>query len=233
MNWMAKTRPNSSLPTRAPSKPGPTAASAAPASANARVSNGLKEFLWLITDSGQGKILDLGAVFQSTVMFFIEKGFRLSTEDLLRSWKEFLVAEEENLRNATVGDEGARVSQGMLAGKFLDIALQYPEDNFHGVLAWDLFDYLDAELLPRVMERIFTLMRPGGAVLASFHSRPPERFHRYKIIDSQNIELVPASTLAVHARVFQNREILDIFGKFRSSKTFVGRDQVREALFLK
>jgi hypothetical protein len=233
MNWMAKTRPNSSLPTRTPSKQGPAAASSGPASANARVSNGLKEFLWLITDSGQGKILDLGAVFQSTVMFFIEKGFRLSTEDLLRSWKEFLLAEEENLRSAKVGDEGAHVSQGMLAGKFLDTALQYPEDNFHGVLAWDLFDYLDAELLPRVMERIFTLMRPGGAVLASFHSRAPERFHRYKIIDSQNIELVPAPTLAVHARVFQNREILDIFGKFRSSKTFVGRDQVREALFLK
>ena len=232
MNWMAKTRPNSSLPTRTPPKPGPTASSA-PASANARVSNGLKEFLWLITDSGQGKILDLGAVFQSTVMFFIEKGFRLSTEDLLRSWKEFLLAEEENLRSAKAGGEGARVSQGMLAEKFLETALQYPEDNFHGVLAWDLFDYLDAELLPRVMERIFTLMRPGGAVLASFHSRAPERFHRYKIIDSQNIELVPAPTLAVHARVFQNREILDIFGKFRSSKTFVGRDQVREALFLK
>lgn len=233
MNWMAKTRPNSSLPTTTTPKPGPTAASPAPASANARVSNGLKEFLWLITDSGQGKILDLGAVFQSTVMFFIEKGFRLSTEDLLRSWKEFLLAEEENLRSAKVGDDGARVSQGMLAEKFLDTALQYPEDNFHGVLAWDLFDYLDAELLPRVMERIYTLMRPGGAVLASFHSRAPERFHRYKIVDSQNIELVPAPTLAVHARVFQNREILDIFGKFRSSKTFVGRDQVREALFLK
>ncbi len=233
MNWMAKTRPNSALPTRTTGKPSPAAAASAPASANVRISNGLKEFLWLITDSGQGKILDLGAVFQSTVMFFIERGFRLSTEDLLRSWKEFLLAEEENLRKAKVGDEGARVSQGMLAGKFLDTAMQYPEDNFHGVLAWDLFDYLDAELLPRVMERIYTLMRPGGAVLASFHSRAPERFHRYKIVDAQNIELVPAPTLAVHARVFQNREILDIFGKFRSSKTFVGRDQVREALFLK
>ena len=83
-------------------KTGPEAAAAS--SANVRVSNGLKEFLWLITDSGQGKILDLGAVFQSTVMFFIEKGFRLSTEDLLRSWKEFLLAEEESLRNAPVGD---------------------------------------------------------------------------------------------------------------------------------
>ncbi len=233
MDWMAKQRPNSTATARAPVKTGPEAAAAS--SANVRVSNGLKEFLWLITDSGQGKILDLGAVFQSTVMFFIEKGFRLSTEDLLRSWKEFLLAEEESLRNAPVGDGNGngRVSQGMLAGKFLDTALQYPEDHFHGVLAWDLFDYLDAELLPRVLERVYTVMRPGGAVLASFHSRAPERFNRYKVVDSQTIELVPTPTLAVHARIFQNREILDIFGKFRSSKTFVGRDQVREALLLK
>ena len=42
-----------------------------------------------------------------------------------------------------------------------------------------------------------------------------------------------APTLAVHARVFQNREILDSFGQFRTSKTFVGRDQIREGLFLK
>jgi hypothetical protein len=85
MDWTAKHRANSTATARAPVKPGPEVANAA--SANMRVSNGLKEFLWLISDNGQGKILDLGAVFQSTVMFFIEKGFRLSTEDLLRSWK--------------------------------------------------------------------------------------------------------------------------------------------------
>jgi hypothetical protein len=211
-------------------KPGPKAVEA---NGNVRISNGLKEFLWLIDGSSQGRILDLGAVFQSTVMFFIERGFRLSTEDMMRSWKEFLITEEESMRNMKIGDEGARVSQGMLAGKFLDSNLQYPEDNFHGVLVWDLFDYLDAELLPRVMERLYTVLRPGGAVLASFHSKTPERFNRYKIVDGQNIELIPSPTLAVHSRIFQNREILDIFGKFRSSKTFVGRDQVREALFLK
>jgi hypothetical protein len=211
-------------------KPGPKAVEA---NGNVRISNGLKEFLWLTDGSSQGRILDLGAVFQSTVMFFIERGFRLSTEDMMRSWKEFLITEEESMRNMKIGDEGARVSQGMLAGKFLDSNLQYPEDNFHGVLVWDLFDYLDAELLPRVMERLYTVLRPGGAVLASFHSKTPERFNRYKIVDGQNIELIPSPTLAVHSRIFQNREILDIFGKFRSSKTFVGRDQVREALFLK
>jgi hypothetical protein len=234
MSWTAKPRLNPIAPTVKPTgtvKPGPK--TLVETAGNVRISNGLKEFLWLLDGNSQGRILDLGAVFQTTVMFFIERGYRLSTEDMMRSWKEFLISEEESMRSMKVGNEGARVSQGMLAGKFLDSNLQYPEDNFHGVLAWDLFDYLDAELLPRVMERLYTILRPGGAVLASFHSKTPERFNRYKIVDGQTIELIPSPTLAVHSRIFQNREILDIFGKFRSSKTFVGRDQVREALFLK
>jgi hypothetical protein len=230
MNWTTKIREGSLATAKASSRPGPVAATTA--SPNSRVSNGLKEFMWMLSDAGHGRILDLGAVFQSTIMFFIEKGFRLSTEDLLRAWKEFLTAEEENLRRART-DESGKVSQGMLAGKFLDSALQYPEENFNGVLIWDLFDYLDAELVPRVMDKVYAMVKPGGAVLASFHSRAPERFHRYKVIDSQTLEVIPSPTITVHARVFQNREILDIFGKFRTSKTFVGRDQIRETLFLK
>jgi hypothetical protein len=232
MSWTAKSRYGPPGTVTTTTKLGPKAS--VEAGGNVRVSNGLKEFLWLTTEeSKQGRLLDLGAVFQSTVMFFIERGFRLSTEDMMRSWKEFLTAEEGTMRKAQVGADSERVSQAMLAAKFLENNLQYPEDSFHGVLAWDLFDYLDAELLPRVMERLYTILRPGGAVLASFHSKTPERFNRYKIVDGQNIELIPSPTLAVHARIFQNREILDIFGKFRSSKTFVGRDQVREAIFLK
>jgi hypothetical protein len=36
-----------------------------------------------------------------------------------------------------------------------------------------------------------------------------------------------------HLHVYQNREILNLFGRFHSSKTFVGRDQIREGLFIK
>jgi hypothetical protein len=244
MNWMAKTR-SGSLPSRssapgaggagaasaaAPSKPGPTPVS--DSAANTRTSNSLKEFLWLLSDIPRARILDLGPIAQSTVNFFLEKGFRLSTEDLLRTWKEFLTTEEEHLRLAPAGDEEP-VSQEMLVDKFLDIALGYKEANFHGVLAWDLLDYFDVSMVPKLMERIYDIMAPGGAMLALFHSKPSERFHRFRIIDTQKFEAVPAPTLAVHAHVFQNREILDLFGSFRSSKTFVGRDQIREALFLK
>jgi hypothetical protein len=231
MSWVAKTRMSATPVQGTRDKPGPSAVAAS--SANVRVSNGLKEFLWLISDSQQGRILDLGPVWQATVTFFIEKGFRVSTEDLLRAWKDFLASEEEDFRKGPVGNESEKVSPSMFADKFLDNALLYPAEHFHGVLAWDIFDYLDAQLLPKVMDRVYSMLRPGGAVLSLFHSRTPERFSRYRIADTQTVELIPASTLSVHARVFQNREILDIFGKFRSSKTFVGRDQVREGLFLK
>jgi|SRR5580658_4120767 hypothetical protein len=232
MNWTAKARAATTTAVAAArAKPGPVA-SAAP-NANVRTSNGLKEFLWLISDIERARVLDLGPVWQSTINFFIERGYRISTEDLLRSWKDFLATEEEHLRQAPVGESGERISQGALADKFLQTALQYPEDSYHGILAWDLFDYLDGELLPRVMQRLYKMLCPGGSVLAQFHSRAPERFHRCRLVDKQTIELLPAPTIAVHARVFQNREILDIFGEFRTSKTFVGRDQVREALFLK
>lgn len=198
-----------------------------------RVSNALKEFLWLISDIKNGRVLDLGPASQSTINFLIQKSYRITTEDLLRSWKEFLLIEEERLRKAPVGKDSERITQVMLAEKFLEEDLQYAQESYCGVLAWDLFDYLDAELMPRVMDRLFTILQPGGAILALFHTRAPERFHRYRIVDGQTIELVPAPTLAVHARTFQNREVLDMFGKFRSSKTFVGRDGVREGLFLK
>jgi hypothetical protein len=236
MNWTAKAR-SAAAPAATRTKPGPEASAAASSAnnRNARVSNGMKEFLWLISDIERGRVLDLGAVSQATLNFFIERGYRISTEDLLRAWKEFLTTEEEQLRQAAVGNAGGgeRVSQAMLAEKFLETALQYPEGSYHGVLAWDLFDYLDDELLPRVTQRIYKILSPGGAVLALFHSRAPERFHRYRIVDNQTLEAIPAPTLAVHTRVFQNRQVLDIFVEFRSSKTFVGRDQLREGLFLK
>ncbi|MGH9561729.1 MAG: methyltransferase domain-containing protein [Terracidiphilus sp.] len=229
---MAKTRPGAGAGSAAAaSKPGPTPV--ADSSANTRISNSLKEFLWLLSDIPHARILDLGSISQSTLNFFLEKGFRLSTEDLLRTWKDCLSTEEERLRMAPAASDGKQVSQDMVVEKFLEIAMGYPEGNFNGVLAWDLLDYFDVAIVPKLMDRLYDIMAPGGAMLALFHSKPAERFHRFRVIDMQKFEAVPAPTLAVHAHVFQNRDILDLFSKFRSSKTFVGRDQVREALFLK
>ena len=231
MNWMPKVRVGGGSGGHAATKTAPVAPPAS--SANTRLSNGLKEFLWLVSDMERGRLLDLGPAWQSTITFFTEKGFRISTEDLLRSWKDFLAAEEDRMRKGAVGVEAEKLSADVLAERFLQGSLQYPAESFHGVLAWDLLDYTEAPLSSRLMDRLFDMIRPGGVVLALFHSRPAERFHRYRIAPNQSIELIAAPPLAMQGRVFQNREILDLFGKFRSSKTFVGRDQLREGLFLK
>src|SRR5271170_2172894 len=50
-----------------------------------RISNGLKEFLWNLDGLGKGTLLDLGPAWQTTLSFFIERGFRVSSEDILRA----------------------------------------------------------------------------------------------------------------------------------------------------
>src|SRR5689334_21822728 len=68
-----------------------------------RMSNGLKEFLWNLDGLGRGTMLDLGPAWQTTLSFFIERGFRVTSDDLLRSWKEFMTEEEARLKNAAAG----------------------------------------------------------------------------------------------------------------------------------
>ena len=67
-----------------------------------RVSNGLKEFLWNLDGLGRGTLLDLGPAWQTTLNFFIERGFRVTSDDLLHSWKDFMGAEEQRLKSAAV-----------------------------------------------------------------------------------------------------------------------------------
>src|ERR1700746_4118995 len=104
MNWTAKNRASSTTPEVRPKPGGGSSGSAASSSANLRVSNGLKEFLQHLEDEKTPRILDLGQVSQSTLNFFIEKGYRVTTEDSLRSWKEFVAEEEVRFRSAAVGE---------------------------------------------------------------------------------------------------------------------------------
>ncbi len=198
-----------------------------------RLSNGLKDFLWQLDGIGHGYLLDLGPVWQSTVSFFVERGFKVYTEDLLLAWKEFLHVEEERLRGLPPEEAAVEIAPAPRAERFLRGTLQYPDETFDAVLVWDLLDYLDGELVPRVVARLSKLLKDQGVVLALFHSRKPDSFHRYRVLDRQNLELLSAPAMFPVQRIYQNREILNLFSRFHSSKTFVGRDQLREGLFIK
>jgi len=200
---------------------------------NVRISNGLKEFLWQLDGIGRGHLLDLGPARQTTITFFIERGYKVYTEDLLTTWKNFLDAEEQRKQGLPAGADRSELNPASRAERFLETTLRYPPETFDAVLMWDILDYLDTDLMTRLAARITTLVRDGGVVLAMFHARKPEAFHRYRVLDAQSLELIPASCPFLPQRVFQNREISNLFSRYRSSKSFVGRDQIREGLFVK
>jgi len=225
---------------RGPAAPAPRVATSgggppgpALATGTTRLSNGLKDFLWHLEGIGHGHLVDLGPARQTTINFFIERGFKVYTEDLLATWKRFLDAEELRLRELGTKADASELTPAGRAVRFLETTLNYPPDTFDAVLAWDLLDYLEPELVSELVGRLTTLVRNGGVVLAMFHARKPEAFHRYRVLDGQNLELIPAPCPFAPQRVLQNREISNLFRRFRTSKSFVGRDQIREGLFVK
>lgn len=200
-----------------------------------RVSNGLKEFLWNLEGLGRGALLDLGPAWQTTLSFFIERGFRVSSEDLLRAWKEFLAEEEGKLREAAgrAAQHDLDVTPSARAARFLEANLQYQNSSFDAILLWDLLDYLEPAVAKQMVANLTELLRPGGVVFALFHSKKPEGFQRYRVADSTTLQVISSPVLCPAQRVYQNREIQDLFGRYRTMKSFVGRDQLRESLFIK
>jgi len=208
------------------------ARSPVPAESN-RVSNGLKEFLWHLDGLERGTLLDLGPAWQTTLSFFIERGFRVSSEDILRAWKAFLTEEENRLREDANARESLDMTPSGRAARFLKDNLQYPRSSFDAVLLWDLLDYLEPWLVKQVVASLLELLRPSGVVFTMFHSKKPEGFQRYRVMDSNTLQMIPTAMICPAQRVYQNREIQDLFARFRTLKSFIGRDQLREILFTK
>lgn len=198
-----------------------------------RISNGLKEFLWNLDGLGHGTLLDLGPAWQTTLSFFIERGFRVSSEDILRGWSDFSAEEEIRLKALQTPEDFAERTPEARAKRFLKENLQYPAGSFDALLLWDVLDYLEPTLAKVVVGHLTDLLRPGAVVFAMFHSKKPEGFHRYRVADTNTLQVLSSKPIYSAQKVYQNREIQDLFGRYRTLKSFVARDQLRETLFLK
>ena len=185
-----------------------------------RASLGLEQFVPAVIETDRSAVLDLGCVWQSTVSFFTGAGCKLYTEDLFKQLQQ--------------ARADAKPDAPPLAERFFAGALQYPEETFRGILAWDLFDYLPEELVEPLAARLYALVEPGGALLGLFHNRGESvRFLRYRVLDMRTLELLPGTLPLRLERTYANRALLNLFGAFRSSRTFVGRDNLRELLLVK
>ncbi len=212
--------------------PAPVAETASPPSGPTgilRKSTALKDFVLKIPEVDPRALLDLGRAFQTTITFFADRGFRIAVQPLLESWRQFL--EEQQAQN-TSGTE-TPPDPGALAQQFWGRELQFPPGSFHGVLAWDVFDCFEPPLTDLLVERLHGLLAPGGVLLALFHSERPAQRWSYRVRDMETIELIPNPGGLPVVNVFNNRQILNLFARFRSCTTYIARDQLREVLVVR
>jgi hypothetical protein len=169
---------------------------------------------------GRALVLDAGPAWQATIEFFTQRGFKIYTDDVLRAYQE----------------AGAEDDERPLVERLLGRCLDQPKNSLDGILIWALIDYLEDELLQPVVGRLYDIAKPGGLVLGIFHSKIPSpmpEYRHYRIRNAETLEILPTGMTLPVRRALANRQLLDLFGQFRSSKTFIGRDNLREALFLK
>src|SRR5512138_953320 len=211
---------------------GGTAASpSAPASQRVtRRSTGLNELMRDVARQQSLCILDLGPTSPTNIALLTGLGHKVYNEDLLSASVEPAYA--------------ARTEDGkpaINAAKFIAENLTYERALFDAVLCWDIADYLHESLVKAVIERLHLVTKPGGMLMAFFHTRdagPNASYFRYHIVANDTLSLQPVTTrdnlpLFRLQRVFNNRHIENLFRDYGSLKFFLARDNVREVLIVR
>ena len=181
-------------------------------------------------------VLDLGSTSANNIRFFTDKGHKNYSEDLLRSSLDPALRIPDGAGNTVLDSK-----------KFLEENLVYPNAHFDIVLCWNLPDYMEESLVKPTIDRLWSVMKPGGYLLAFFHTRdagPDSTCYRYHVtgtdmLEMQEVKFAPPGRPTSDKqsprlqRVFNNRHIETLFRDFASIKFFLARDAIREVLVVR
>src|SRR5215470_20210231 len=174
-----------------------------------RRSSGIGEISRLLNSQENLCVLDMGSTSANNIRFFTEKGHKNYSEDLLRA------SLDPALR---MKDEEGKIVLGIK--KFLEDNLTYPNAHFDIVLCWNLPDYMEESLVKPTVDRLWSVMKPGGLLLVFFHTRdagPDSKCYRYHVTGTDMLEMqeVRLREGDKHSprlqRVFNNRHIENLF----------------------
>jgi len=213
----------------------PTAAPPTPQKLSRR-SSGVGEIARVLNSQEGLCVLDVGATSANNIRFFTGKGHKNYSEDLLRASLDPALRVPDALGNLVVDGK-----------KFLAENLVYSSNQFDIVLCWNLADYMEESLVKPTIDRLWSVMKPGGLLLAFFHTRdagPDSTCYRYHVTGTDLLEMQEVKfALPGHPssekksprlqRVFNNRHIENLFRDFASIKFFLARDNIREVLVVR
>ncbi|SRR5579871_1273216 len=187
---------------------------------------GLGDFMRSLSASGEKKlcVLDLGPTSPTNIKLLTELDVRVYNEDILRESQgaHYLVKQEDG-------------SQQIDPAAFFTENLNYPAGHFDAILFWDVADYLPEALVKPLVERLESILKPQGHLLAFFHTKDAgveSLYSRHHIVKKDTLELEPVQGFRLQ-RIFNNRHIENLFKDFASRKFFLGRDNIREVLMVR
>ncbi len=217
-------RPPSDHPTSAPHGGGVSRASARDDSEmqiESRQSRGLEQFFSSFRDQAGLSILDLWGARQENINFITSLGHKFYSEDFLRIFQE------------TFGDDVADQSNPGRIDYFLRTSLDYADEQFDGLLAWDTLEYMEPALLASTADKLFHILKPKGYLLAIFHSAERKNSApclSFRIQDPKTLQVGRQGERPASHQLFNNRSLEKLFQKFESVKFFLTRDNLREVI---
>ena len=206
----------------------------APKQKLSRRSSGVGEISRVLNSQEGLCVLDVGATSANNIRYFTDNGHKNYSEDLLRASLDPALRTQDSAGKPTIDSK-----------KFLEENLVYPNAHFDIVLCWNLPDYMEESLVKPTIDRLWSVMKPGGLLLAFFHTRdagPDSTCYRYHVtgtdmLDMQEIRFAVPGQAEKRSprlqRVFNNRHIENLFRDFASIKFFLARDNIREVLVVR
>ncbi|MDX1708227.1 MAG: class I SAM-dependent methyltransferase [Desulfobacterales bacterium] len=169
-------------------------------------------FLEKLERSPAAQVLDLGPVCQENIMYFAQRVRRLVVCDLF-------------IRLNRARHKGFSTQ---LVREYLD----YPPGSFNGINLWDLIDHLKDEELGRLVSLCQMLLKPGGMMtITSFEKQwAPAQIHTFVTDHDCRITFRLQGHLALPRYYHSNRIMTAALSDFRSVKSFIYRNGVREFL---
>jgi hypothetical protein len=183
-------------------------------------SKALQKFIGALSHNEAPVLIDFGPVIGTNVAFFGEHlGCKLYIEDL-----------------AAQIDKHSRANTRDALPETLAKRFTMADGSVDGVLCWDIFDFLEPAAAKALAREVVRVLRPGGAVMGFFCTKPLERvpFTKYEIIEeSSSLRHRHHPGTGGPKFVLQNRDIIKMFDGLFVSESFLLKSNTREILLRK
>jgi SAM-dependent methyltransferase len=188
-----------------------------------RHSSGWGTLLKHLKEEENLRVLDIGPTSSQNINFLTGLGHSVYMADIVH---------ESLLPQWTTppAEEGA--GPGFDVAGFFEQNLEFGGREFDVVLLWTTLDYIPEGLVTALIEHLHDAVRPGGRILAIFHTKQSgvdTTYCRYHLTDSETIELQESENHpSLHA--YTNRTIERMFARYANYRFFLAKDNLYEVI---